>query len=152
MDSEMRERTEWVDEGLDGLREEIDEHFARQTEELGGLRTEIEQMTRRRPSLLTRLMMSSSSSWKTGTSSSSPSTPPSGLRWTDGRIADLQSHVRNESTGASAVVAGMEARIKEYEKEASSRRSSLLWLLYICTLVALVLSPLIVKGVITLLV
>lgn len=150
MDSEIRDRTEWVDEGLDGLREEIDGHFARQTEELGGLRTEIEQMTRRRPSLLTRAGLISSSSWKTGTSPSSPSTPPSGLRWTDGRIADLQSHVRNESTGASAVIAGIKARIEEYDEEASNRRSNLLWLLFYCALIALTLSPLIVEGAITL--
>lgn len=151
MDSEIQDRTEWVDKGLDGLRKEIDGHFARHTEALGGLRTEIEQMTRRRPSLLARVGPISPSSWKTGTSTSGPSTPPSGLGWTDGRIADLQSHVRTESTGVSAVVAGIKARIKEYDKEASNRRSNLLWLLFICTLVALLLGPSIIAGAITLL-
>ena len=146
MNSEMRDRSDWVDEGLDGLREEIDGHFARQTEELGGLRTEIEHLTRRRPSVLVRWGLASLSRWETSTSSSRPSMPPSGLSWTDGRVADLQSHVHNASTGASEVVAEIKARIAEFDRETSNRRSNCRWLLFYFALAAISLWPVIVRG------
>jgi hypothetical protein len=155
MDSEMRDRCDWVDEGLDGLREEIDGHFARQTEELGGLRTEIEHLTRRKASFLARWGLASFpkaslNSWETSTSSSRPSTPPSGLSWTDGRVADLQSHVHNASTGASEVVAEIKARIAKFDEEALDRRSNRQRFLFYFALVAIILVPVIVKGAIKL--
>ena len=156
MTSEMRDRSDWVDKGLDGLREEIDGHFARQTEELGGLRTEIEHLTRRRDSFLARWGLASFpkvslSSWETSTSSSRPSMPPSGLSWTDGRVADLQSHVHNASTEGSEVVAEIKDRIAEFDREALNRRSYRRWFLIYFALLVIGLSPVIVKGAILLL-
>jgi hypothetical protein len=156
MTSEMRDRNDWVDEGFDGLREEIDGHFARQTEELGGLRTEIEHLTRRSDSFLARWGLASFpkvslSSWETSTSSSRPSMPPSGLSWTDGRVADLQSHVHNASTSGSEVVAEIKARIAAFDREALDRRSNRQQLLFFCSLLVLGLGPVIVKGAILLL-
>jgi hypothetical protein len=155
MTSEMRDRSDWIDEGLDGLREEIDGHFARQTEELGGLRTEVEQLTRRRVSLLVRWGLASfpkasRKSWETSTSSSRPSTPPTGLSWTGGRVADLQSHVHNASTSGSEVVAEIKARIAEYDREAENRRSNRQRVLFYLAALVVGLSPLIVKGAILL--
>lgn len=156
MDSEMRDRSDWVDEGFDGLRGEIDGHFARQTEELGGLRREVEHLTLRRPSLLARWGLASFpkaslNSWETGTSSSRPSMPPSGLSWTDGRVADLQTHVRNESTGSSEVVAGIKAQIAEFDEETLNRRSNRQIYLFCCYAVAIILGPLMVEEAIILL-
>lgn len=156
MTSEIRDRSDWVDEGFDGLRGEIDEHFVRQTEELGGLRTEIEHLTRRSDSFLARWGLApfpkvSLSSWETSTSSSRPSTPPSGLSWTDGRVADLQSHVHNASTGGSEVVAEIKDRIAEYDKEALNRRYNRRWFLIYFALLVIGLGPVIVKGAILLL-
>lgn len=118
---------DWVDKGLDGLREEIDGDFARRDEELGELRREVEHLTRRRPSFFARwglapLPKPSRRSWHTSTSSSSPSMPPTGLSWTDGRMAELQSHVRNASTRASDEVAEIKAQIAEFNEEISERR------------------------------
>jgi hypothetical protein len=156
MTSEMRDGSDWVDEGLDGLREEIDGHFARQTEELGGLRTEIERLTRRSDSFLARWGLASFpkvslSSWETSTSSSRPSMPPSGLSWTDGRVADLQSHVHNASTSGSEVVAEIKDRIAEHDREAKNRRSNRQRVLFYLAAIVVGLSPLIVKGAILLL-
>jgi hypothetical protein len=155
MDSEMRARSEWVDEGLDGLRKEIEGHFSRQSKELGDLQKEVEQLTRP-PSIFARwglasLPQASLNSWERKLSSTSPSAPPTGLSWTDGRIADLQSHVRNASTDASEEVAGIKARIAESDKEASRHRYKRQTLLGCLGLMTLALGPLIVKAAIILL-
>lgn len=151
MTGEMRDRSDWVDEGLDGLRGEIDEHFARQTEELGGLRAEIEHLTRRRASFLARWGLASYpkasvGNWEASTSSSRPSMPPSGLGWTYGRVADLQSHVHNASTGSSEVVAEIKDRIAECDQEALDRRSNRQEFLFFFSLLVIGLGPVIVKG------
>jgi hypothetical protein len=135
MESEMRDRIDWVDKGLDGLREEIDGHFVSQKKELGELRREVENLTRRRPSLLTRLGYPSWAKAYKGTSWSCSPELPTGLGWTDGRIADLQSHVRQASTGASDDVAEIKARIEVFNKEKSNRRSNCLWLLFYSAIV-----------------
>jgi hypothetical protein len=120
-------RMDWVDTGLDGLREEIDGHFACQNKELGELRREFEDLTRRVPSLLARWGLGPlpakrpPRSGQRGTTLSYPSIPPMGLAWTNGRVADLQSHIRNASARASGEVAKIKDQIAEFEEEASER-------------------------------
>ncbi|HSS43316.1 MAG TPA: hypothetical protein VLK37_12300 [Solirubrobacterales bacterium] len=135
MNSETRDGIEWVDKGLDRLREEIDGHFARQSKELGKLRREVEHLTRKWPSLFARwgfanLPKAPGRSYSTSTSSRG-ATPPTGLAWTDGRLADLKSHVRDASTRASDEVAEIEDQIEEFHRETSERgMDRLTWLFY----------------------
>jgi hypothetical protein len=85
------------------------------------------------------------------TSSSRVSTPPTGLTWTDGRIADLKSHVRDASTRASEEVAALKAQITEFNEEASKRRLHRQTFLFCLFLLAILLVPFIVKGIVVLL-
>jgi len=156
MASETRDRADWVDEGLDGLREEIDGHFVGQNNELGELRLEVEHLIRQRPSILARwgfatLPKASLQSWERSTSSSSRSTLRTGLTWTDGRIADLNSHVRDASTRASNQVAEIKAQIKEFDEETSERRSNRQFFLPVLIFVVAVVGLLVADAVAALL-
>jgi hypothetical protein len=152
MAGEMRDSVDWVDKGLDGLRKEIDGHFAGQNNELGELRQEVEHLIRQRPSIFARwgfapLPKASLCSWERSTSSSLSSTPRTGLTWTDGRIADLTSHVRDASTRASNQVAEIKAQIKEFDEETSERRFHRQCFLPVLLIVVAYLGLLIAKGV-----
>jgi uncharacterized membrane-anchored protein YhcB (DUF1043 family) len=154
VNSEMQDSIEWVDKGLDGLREEIDGHFARQSKELGKLRREVEHLTRKWPSLFVRwgfgiLPKAPGRSWSISTSSRG-ATPPTGLAWTDGRLADLKNHVRDASTRASDEVAEIETQIEEFRRETSDHRFNRgLWIFYflLAVMVAVAWIPRIVAAI-----
>jgi hypothetical protein len=149
MNGEMGDGVAWVDEGLDGLREEIDEHFTSRNQELGELRKEIEHLTRRRPSVFARwglapLPRFSRIGRQASTSWSLPSVPRTGLSWTDGRIADLKIQVRDASNRASDDIAEIKAQIVEFNEETSNRRFYRQTFLVCFVLAVAGLSPLIV--------
>jgi hypothetical protein len=147
----LRDSADWVDEGMDELREAIDEHFASRSKELGELRRGVEHLTRQRPSVFTRWGLAPLAKPRftsaSGTWSSSSSTPRTGLTWTDGRVADLKCHVRDASTRASKDIAEIKGQIEEFNEETSERRSNRQFALTLLSLALLGLSPLIARGV-----
>lgn len=123
-------------DGMDALKEAIEDHFSSQDEELKRLREEVEELTSGKPSLFwmsTGRYANSSYRW----------TCPKVLDWTDGRLYDFQRDVSNGAALLSAETDAIRAEVKQYRKKVARRRSNWMWgLVYAAFLLAVITSVL----------
>jgi hypothetical protein len=119
-------RSSWSDWRLDGLREKVDEDFARQDEHVRELRREVNEFIRQRPSVLARWGFRSlprhTSHQVVTARSPQRSTPSSGLCWSDGRIDDLQSEIENVSAQLECDIADVKEEMESHMKGIHDRR------------------------------
>jgi hypothetical protein len=123
-------------DGMDTLKEAIDDHFTRQHKELEALREEIDGLSRGGT-----FFFRVSRSWYSSPTSGYRWTSPKDLDWTEGRLHDFHRDVGNGSALLSAEVARLKAKVKQLKEKRDLLRSICGWTLYCLLLMALLLTP-----------
>jgi polyhydroxyalkanoate synthesis regulator phasin len=128
MDSQMRD-------GMDTLKEAIDDHFTRQHKELDALREEIDGLSRGGT-----FFSLGSTRWYTSPTSGYRWTSPKDLDWTEGRLHDFHRDVSNRSALLSDEVARLKAKVKQLKEKRDRLRSNCEGALYGLLIVAVVVA------------